>query len=128
MNRTEALQLAAALLRRPDPLSPSDMQQLQEALAGERPSVTGLLRLGSRYDVQTAEAPAWTPRRGGPEPERIAGRLNGMPGEMRAAAVDLLVEWLDLVDPPAPAGGPITPRPEPRERPRRRRSPPGPKP
>jgi len=121
VNRTEALQLAAALLRRPEPLSSADLHNLQEALAGERPSVTELLRLGSRYDVQAVEAPAGPARRDRLAPERLIERLNEMPAELRAAAADLLLGWLDLIDAPAGEAGTAGSGAQPAKTSRRRR-------
>ena len=121
VSRTEALQLAAALLRRSDPLSSTEAHNVQEALAGERPSVTELLHLGSRYDVQAVEAPAGPVRRDRLAPGRLMERLNGMPEELRAAAADLLLEWLDLIDAPAPDTGTAGPGAQPEKSSRRRR-------
>jgi transcriptional regulator with XRE-family HTH domain len=121
VNRTEALQLAAALLRRSDPLSSTEVHNVQEALAGERPSVTELLRLGSRYDVQAVEAPAGPVRHDRLAPGTLMERLNGMPEELRAAAADLLLGWLDLIDAPARDAGTAGPGAQPEMSSRRRR-------
>lgn len=97
--RTEAAQLAAALLRQGAGGAPQP--RLLETLLHGRPAVADLLQLGSRYDVEAIEKPS-TGGRGhaSPDGDSLERRLRALPDPLRPVVEGLLGEWLDLFSAP----------------------------
>lgn len=96
--RSEALLLTNALLAHD--ARGADEALVRSALEGGAPALADLLRVGTRYEVETAEA---APARAAPRDTRgtawLEERLAGLPAPLRAAVEDLLADWLDLVAP-----------------------------
>lgn len=93
--RTEALQIASALLRArgAQPVEGG----LDEVLLHGRPSAADLLRIGSGYEVLTQDAPKAAEGPTAPfDPQEVARRLRALPPGVAARVGELLLEWLDL--------------------------------